>query len=68
MRGRSTRFELLQNLQQFKPRAPLPHHGRRVQDVPAQWNKESLPRIERHLRTLSTHAAEFAEDVIRRLA
>jgi hypothetical protein len=37
-------------------------------DVPQEWNNESLPKIERHLRLVSTHAAEFAEEVRRRLA
>ncbi|HUQ92326.1 MAG TPA: hypothetical protein VM120_11650 [Bryobacteraceae bacterium] len=37
-------------------------------DVPPEWNNESLTRIERHLWTVSAHAAEFGEEVRRRLA
>lgn len=37
-------------------------------EVPPEWNNESLVRIERHLRTVSGHAAEFAEEIRRRLA
>ena len=37
-------------------------------DAPTEWNNESLAKIERHLRTVSAHATEFAEEVRRRLA
>jgi hypothetical protein len=37
-------------------------------EVPVEWNNESLSKIERHLRTISAHATEFAEEVRRRLA
>jgi HipA-like protein len=37
-------------------------------EVPAEWNNEILPRIEEHLRVVSSHAMEFAEEVRRRLA
>jgi hypothetical protein len=37
-------------------------------DVPEEWNNERLSGIERHLRTVSDHAAEFAEEIRRRLA
>lgn len=37
-------------------------------DVPSEWNNENLLKIERHLRELSAHAVEFAEEVRRRLA
>jgi hypothetical protein len=37
-------------------------------DVPPEWNNESLTKIEQHLRAVSAHAAEFAEEVRRRLA
>lgn len=37
-------------------------------EVPAEWNNENLAKIERHLRTVSAHAAEFADEVKRRLA
>lgn len=34
-------------------------------DVPAEWNNDNLPKIERHLRTVRDHAGEFAEEVRR---
>ncbi len=34
-------------------------------DVPAEWNNDSLLKINRHLRTLREHAAEFAQEVQR---
>lgn len=37
-------------------------------DAPTEWNNESLAKIERHLRTVSAHATEFAGEVRRRLA
>jgi hypothetical protein len=37
-------------------------------EVPPEWNNEMVPKIEQYLRTLSTHAAEFAAEVLRRLA
>jgi hypothetical protein len=37
-------------------------------DVPAEWNNENLSKIEWHLRTVSNHATEFAEEIRRRLA
>jgi hypothetical protein len=36
-------------------------------DVPAEWNNENLSKIERHLKMVSDHATEFAEEVRRRL-
>lgn len=36
-----------------------------VADVPAEWNNDNLPKIERHLRTMRDHAGEFAEEVRR---
>ena len=39
-----------------------------LNDVPPEWNNGSLPKIEQHLRTVSAHAAEFAEEIRRRLA
>ena len=39
-----------------------------VNDVPPEWNNGSLPKIEQHLRTVSAHASEFAEEIRRRLA
>jgi hypothetical protein len=36
-----------------------------VADVPAEWNNDSLPKIEGHLRALREHAEEFAEEVRR---
>jgi hypothetical protein len=39
-----------------------------VNEVPPEWNNGSLPKIEQHLRTVSAHAAEFAEEIRRRLA
>jgi hypothetical protein len=39
-----------------------------VNEVPPEWNNGSLPKIEQHLRTVGAHAAEFAEEIRRRLA
>lgn len=39
-----------------------------LEDVPVEWNNENVPRVERHLRVMSEHAREFAEEVRRRLA
>lgn len=39
-----------------------------VAEVPVEWNNEVLSRIEGHLRVVSNHAIEFAEEVRRRLA
>jgi len=36
--------------------------------VPPEWNNGSLTKIEQHVRTVSAHAAEFAEEIKRRLA
>ena len=36
-----------------------------VADVPAEWNNDNLPKIERHLRTVRDHPGEFAEEVRR---
>jgi hypothetical protein len=36
--------------------------------IPPEWNSEDLPKIERHLRLMREHAAEFAEEITRRLA
>jgi hypothetical protein len=37
-------------------------------EVPPEWNNEILQRIEGHLRVVSDHAIEFAEEIKRRLA
>jgi hypothetical protein len=37
-------------------------------EVPAEWNNEVLARIEEHIRMVSSHAIEFAEEIRRRLA
>ncbi|MBI4909982.1 MAG: hypothetical protein HY820_40560 [Acidobacteria bacterium] len=37
-------------------------------EMPPQWKNEDLEKIERHLRNLSAHAADFAQEVRRRLA
>ena len=39
-----------------------------LNDVPPEWNNGSLPKLEQHLKTVSAHAAEFAEEIRRRLA
>jgi hypothetical protein len=39
-----------------------------VAEVPPEWNNEILQRIEGHLRVVSNHAIEFAEEIRRRLA
>ena len=36
--------------------------------VPEDWQADDLPKIEAHLRLMQQHAAEFAEEVERRLA
>lgn len=36
-------------------------------EVPAEWNNESVRRIQLHLEAVSEHAVEFAEEVRRRL-
>jgi hypothetical protein len=36
-----------------------------VADVPAEWNNESLIKIEQHLRTVRDRAGEFAEEIQR---
>jgi hypothetical protein len=36
--------------------------------IPEGWSSEDLPKIEAHLALMSEHAAEFAEEVTRRLA
>ena len=36
-----------------------------VADVPAEWNNDNLPKIERHLRTVRDRAGEFAQEVQR---
>lgn len=38
------------------------------EQVPNGWKSEDLPKIESHLALMSEHAAEFAEEVTRRLA
>jgi len=38
------------------------------EQVPASWQSDELPKIESHLVLMSEHAAEFAEEVTRRLA
>jgi len=37
-------------------------------EIPSVWKSDDLPRIESHLALLREHAAEFAEEVTRRLA
>jgi hypothetical protein len=39
-----------------------------VADIPTEWNNDSLRKIERHLRMVREHAAEFAEEIRRFLA
>lgn len=36
--------------------------------IPLGWRTDDLPKIESHLALLREHAAEFAEEVTRRLA
>jgi hypothetical protein len=36
-----------------------------VADVPDEWNNDSLFKIERHLRSMREHAADFAEQIRR---
>ena len=36
--------------------------------VPDEWKSDELRKIETHLTLMSEHAAEFAEEVTRRLA
>ena len=36
-----------------------------VADVPAEWNNDNVPKIERHLCTVRDHAGEFAGEVRR---
>jgi len=38
------------------------------EQIPSAWKSDDLPRIESHLVLMSEHAAEFAEEVTRRLA
>lgn len=38
-----------------------------VADVPAEWNNENVLKIEGHLRAVSEHATEFADEVRRSL-
>jgi hypothetical protein len=47
------------------PRAGLPEI---VAEIPIEWNNEIVARIQEHLRVVSEHATEFAEQVRRRLA
>jgi hypothetical protein len=37
-------------------------------EVPPEWNNEGVQEIEHHLRMVSGHAGEFAEQIRRRLA
>jgi len=37
-------------------------------EVPPEWNNKVLREVELHLRAVSEHATEFAEEVRRRLA
>jgi hypothetical protein len=39
-----------------------------AEQIPKEWRSDDLPRIESHLALMSEHAAEFAEEVTRRLA
>jgi hypothetical protein len=36
-------------------------------DVPAEWNNDNVLKIERHLRAVREHAAEFADEIRRSL-
>jgi len=36
--------------------------------VPAEWNNEVVSKIQLHLETVSDHAAEFIEEIKKRLA
>ena len=36
--------------------------------IPPEWNSEDLAKIERHLKLMREHTAEFAEELTRRLA
>ena len=47
------------------PGEPL---GAILANVPPEWNNEGLQKIEEHLRMVSDHAGEFAEEIRRRLA
>ena len=38
-----------------------------LDEVPSEWKNEELSKIEQHLRAVSSHAAEFAEEIRRRL-
>ena len=38
------------------------------EQIPDEWKSDDLPKIESHLAQMSEHAAEFAEEVTRRLA
>jgi hypothetical protein len=39
-----------------------------TEQIPTEWRSDDLKRIESHLALMSEHAAEFAEEVTRRLA
>jgi hypothetical protein len=39
-----------------------------TEQIPTEWRSDDLARIESHLALMSEHAAEFAEEVTRRLA
>jgi len=38
------------------------------EQIPNEWRSDDLPKIESHLALMNEHAAEFAEEVTRRLA
>jgi hypothetical protein len=38
------------------------------EQIPSAWKSDDLPRIESHIALMREHAAEFAEEVTRRLA
>ena len=38
------------------------------EQIPTEWRSDDLPKIETHLVLMREHAAEFAEEVTRRLA
>jgi hypothetical protein len=46
---------------------PGRHLDATLAEVPSEWNNEDLGKIERHLRAVSNHAGEFAEEIRKRL-
>jgi len=56
--------DLLQRLGELKAEVTSYFTGQ----IPTEWRSDDLNRIESHLALMSEHAAEFAEEVTRRLA